>query len=167
MARIGLLADTHGFLDPRIFDLFGGCDEIWHAGDFGDATLARELAAFKRLRGVHGNIDDPELRGLYPRDQRFECAGLDVWMTHIGGYPGRYDPRVRAILRADPPQLFVCGHSHILRVMRDRRHRGLLYLNPGAAGRQGFHQVRTMLRFEVRSGCIQQMQVVELGPRHA
>lgn len=166
MLRIGLLSDTHGFLDPLVFEYFKECDEIWHAGDFG-IGVADALGDFKPLRGVYGNIDDAAIRGKFPRDERFHCEGLDVWITHIGGYPGRYDRQVSKRIRADPPDLFVCGHSHILRVMRDPKLGNLLHFNPGAAGRHGFHIMRTMLRFEIRDGSVEKLQAVELGPRSA
>ncbi len=165
MQRIGLLADTHGYLDPQIFEFFEACDEIWHAGDFGTLAVAQRLAEFKPMRGVFGNVDDEAIRDAYPLDQRFHCEQLDVWMTHIGGYPGKYERRVSRLIRKNPPGLFVCGHSHILRVMRDKRLNGMLHLNPGAAGRQGFHLVRTMLRLEVTGDRISKLQAVELGKR--
>lgn len=164
MRRIGLLSDTHGFLDPAVYDYFDACDEIWHAGDFGP-DVATELAEFKPLRGVHGNIDDAAIRHTHPLHQEFDCEGLRVWMTHIGGYPGKYDRRVSKRIRAQPPDLFICGHSHILRVMRDKKLGNMLHFNPGAAGRHGFHVTRTMLRFEVEAGKVQGLQAIELGPR--
>ena len=165
MKRIGLLSDTHGYLDPLIFDYFAECDEVWHAGDFGPGDVSQQLAAFRPLRGVYGNIDDQTIRGLHPQDLRFDCEGLAVWMTHIGGYPGHYDRRIARSIRANPPGLFICGHSHILRVMRDPRLGNMLHFNPGAAGRQGFHEMRTVLRFTIDQGQAGKLQVVELGPR--
>jgi putative phosphoesterase len=165
MRRIGLLSDTHGYLDPRVFKFFADCDEVWHAGDLGTEEVAEQLAGFKPLRAVHGNIDDPRLRQLYPLDDRFVCEQLDVWITHIGGYPGRYAPRVRSALRKQPPKLFITGHSHVLRVMRDVKLSNLLHLNPGAAGKQGFHTIRTMMLFEVHGAEIKKLQAVDLGPR--
>ena len=164
MQRIGLLADTHGFLDPLVFQYFAECDQIWHAGDFG-LDVAEPLAEFKPLRGVYGNIDDAAIRSQFPKNDRFDCEGVDVWMTHIGGYPGKYDRAVSKEIRADPPDLFICGHSHILRVMRDPKLNKMLHFNPGAAGRHGFHAMRTMLRFEVDEGKVRKLQAVELGPR--
>lgn len=164
MQRIGLISDTHGFLDPLVFDYFSECDQIWHAGDFG-LGVAAPLADFKPLRGVYGNIDDAAIRAQFPRDERFTCEGVDVWITHIGGYPGKYDRAVSKRIRADSPDLFICGHSHILRVMRDPSLNQMLHFNPGAAGRHGFHAMRTMLRFEIDSGNVRKLQVVELGPR--
>lgn len=164
MKRIGLLSDTHSFLHPGIFQYFEECDEIWHAGDIGNSSVADQLEAFRPLRAVYGNIDDPAMQRRFPEDLRFECEGADVFMTHIGGYPGRYNKRVRAILRANPPQLYICGHSHILKVMPDRE-LGLLHINPGAAGNEGFHKVRTIVRFTLEAGNIKDLQVVELGER--
>ncbi|MCB0572622.1 MAG: metallophosphoesterase family protein [Phaeodactylibacter sp.] len=164
MKRIGLLSDTHSFLSPDIFTYFEECDEVWHAGDIGDEAVASQLEAFRPLRAVFGNIDGPPIRRRFPEDLRFECEGVDVFMTHIGGYPGRYNKRVRDILRANPPRLFICGHSHILKVMPDRT-LGLLHINPGAAGREGFHKVRTIIRFSLEAGNISDLQVVELGMR--
>ena len=164
MPRIGLISDTHGFLDPLVFEYFAACDEIWHAGDFGPDVVT-PLADFKPLRGVYGNIDDARIRTQFPRDERFEIAGVKVWITHIGGYPGHYDRAVRKQIQADPPDLFICGHSHILRVMRDPKLGNMLHFNPGAAGRHGFHVMRTLLRFDVTAGKVGKLQAVELGPR--
>lgn len=165
MRRIGLLSDTHGYLDPQVFEIFRDCDEIWHAGDFGTIELALELGDFKPLRGVFGNVDDQAIRQLHPLDQRFMCEQMDVWMTHIGGYPSKYDRRVRPLIRQNPPGLFICGHSHILRAQRDKKLNNMLHLNPGAAGRQGFHQMRTMLRLEINGNRVTKLQAVELGKR--
>jgi putative phosphoesterase len=164
MVRIGLLSDTHGYLDPRVFKFFVDVDQIWHAGDLGTIDVARQLESFKPLVGVHGNIDGAEIRQIYPADQRFDCEGLDVWITHIGGYPGRYDRRVQKQIVANPPGLFITGHSHILRVKKDKR-LNLLHLNPGAAGNQGFHKVKTMLMFEIKAGTLGKLQAVDLGAR--
>lgn len=164
MKRIGLISDTHSALDETVFDYFEECDEIWHAGDIGHPSVADRLAAFRPLRAVYGNIDEPSLRHRFPEDLRFELEGVSVFMTHIGGYPGRYSQRVRELLRAQPPGLFICGHSHILKVMPDKK-LGLLHINPGAAGYQGFHKVRTIVRFSLEAGRVSELQVVELGPR--
>ncbi len=164
MQRIGLISDTHGFLDPLVFEYFEKCDEIWHAGDFGSMAVADQLAEFKPFRGVFGNIDDAELRATYPEHERFTCEELDVWITHIGGHPGRYDRRVSKQIRSNPPGLFICGHSHILRAMKDGE---MVHLNPGAAGHQGFHVERTMMRFEVHGLKIRELEVIELGARGA
>ena len=166
MRRIGLLSDTHSYLDETIFDYFDECDEIWHAGDIGDPGIADRLEAFRPFRAVFGNIDDKDVRLRYPEDLRFTCEGLDVLMTHIGGYPGKYNQRVREILRADPPGLFICGHSHILKVMPDPA-LGLLHINPGACGQEGFHKMRTIIRFSIENGRPKDLQVVELGKRGA
>ncbi|WP_045687712.1 metallophosphoesterase family protein [Hymenobacter sp. AT01-02] len=164
MKKIGLLSDTHSYLDDRILHHLRECDEIWHAGDFGTAAVAEELAVLAPLRGVYGNIDGRDVRLTQPLIQNFELEGLRVLMTHIGGYPGRYSPEANLLVRQERPGLFISGHSHILKVMPDPR-LGLLHLNPGAAGRHGFHKVRTMLRFEVENGKVQQLQAIELGPR--
>lgn len=164
MKRIGLISDTHGFLDDAVFKHFDQCDEIWHAGDFGNIELADQLAAFKPLRGVYGNIDGKDVRIVYPEDLRFMCEGVDVWMTHIGGYPGKYDARIRTELHNNPPKLFICGHSHILKVIFDKKI-GTLHLNPGAAGKQGWHKVRSLLRFSVSEKNIHNLEIVELGNR--
>lgn len=162
--KIGLLADTHSHLDAALLQQFSHCDEIWHAGDFGTLTIAETLAQLAPLRGVYGNIDPPELRHRYPEDLHFDVAGLSVFMTHIGGYPGRYTGRVKKILATKRPKLFICGHSHILKVVPDAE-LGLLHLNPGAAGHEGFHLQRTLLRFTLEDGKIANMEVVELGKR--
>ncbi len=164
MKKIGLLSDTHGFLDNKIFKYFKNCDEIWHAGDIGTVELANELEAFKPLRAVYGNIDGGVLRQRYPLDLRFEYEGLDVWMTHIGGYPKRYNKRIRENIQLNPPRLFITGHSHILKVMPDKS-LGLLHINPGAAGHHGFHKVKTLVRFDIDKGVIKNLEVIELGAR--
>ncbi|GAB3785948.1 metallophosphoesterase family protein [Spirosoma horti] len=163
MTRIGLLSDTHSYLDPQIFTHFETCDEIWHAGDVGLLTVAEQLRAFRPLRIVSGNIDQesPDL----PANQRFTLEGLDVWMTHIGGTPPSYNPTTRPVLTANPPDLFVCGHSHILKVVRDSTKNNLLFINPGAAGKTGFHKIRTAIRFSLDAGKILDMQVIELGKK--
>jgi len=164
MKKIGLLSDTHGYLDPAVFRYFDRCDEIWHGGDFGTLELAEELAAFKPLRGVYGNIDGQELRVIYPELLRFDCEGLNVAMLHIGGYPGRYQPKAKVLMLDNPPGIFVSGHSHILKVMYDKTF-GCLHLNPGAAGKQGWHKVRTLLRFDVVDATVQHLELIELGKR--
>ncbi|SHI93354.1 hypothetical protein SAMN02745146_1955 [Hymenobacter daecheongensis DSM 21074] len=164
MKKIGLLSDTHGYLDDRILHHLRGCDEIWHAGDFGTAAVAEQLAQVAPLRGVYGNIDGRDVRLTQPLVQSFELEGLRVLITHIGGYPGHYAPAARPLLMQERPGLFITGHSHILKVMPDPKLH-LLHLNPGAAGRHGFHQVRTLLRFEIENGKVQQLQAIELGLR--
>lgn len=162
--KIGLLSDTHSYLDPKVFDYFKDCDEIWHGGDVGDSSVLDALEAFKPVRGVYGNIDDTAVRRRLPLNQEFEAEGLSVLITHIGGYPGRYTARVRAMLDETKPKLYICGHSHILKVMMDKK-RGILHMNPGACGNHGFHQVRTLLRFDVVAGRVEQLEVIELGAR--
>jgi len=162
--RIGLLADTHGFLDPAIFNYFADCDEIWHAGDFGPVEILDELHAFKPVRGVWGNIDGEQIRASVPRELDWECAGIRVYMTHIAGYPGAWDKRAKAALLRVRPQLAICGHSHILKVMRDPT-LDLIHLNPGAAGHHGWHTMRTMLRFQIDAGKISNLEAIELGVR--
>ena len=163
MTRIGLLSDTHSYLDPRIFAHFDGCDEIWHAGDVGDLAVMNQLKAFRPLRIVSGNIDR-ESSDL-PGHQRFTLEALDIWMTHIGGTPPKYNPAVRTNLQLGPPDIFVCGHSHILKVVRDPALRNMLFINPGAAGKTGFHTMRTAIRFSLDTGRITDMQVIELGKK--
>lgn len=164
MTKIGLLSDTHSFLDEKIFPYFELCDEIWHAGDIGNAEVADRLEAFKPFKAVYGNIDGPELRRRYPLDLRFICDGVDVLITHIGGYPGRYSQRVKQLIRESPPKLYICGHSHILKIMPDPAF-DLLHVNPGACGNEGFHQVKTLVRFELDNGNIRNMEVIEIGKR--
>ena len=164
MLRIGLLSDTHHFLDETLFRHFESCDELWHAGDFGTIALADRLAAFKPLRGVYGNIDGQDIRKVYPEKLRWQSEGVKVFMTHIGGYPPRYNPVVKKELESDTPQLFICGHSHILKIMYDERLR-CLHMNPGAAGRQGWHTIRTAIRFTIDGANMKDCEVIELGPR--
>lgn len=159
---IGLISDTHGVFDPRFREFFSQVDQIWHAGDFGGGMeLAAQMADFKLLVGVAGNCDNHDLRFTHPLHRFFECEGLKVLMTHIGGYPGRYDPRARKLIDELHPDIFVCGHSHILKVVRDTK-RNMLVINPGAAGIQGFHIVRTALRFHIDDGKIHDMEVFEV-----
>jgi putative phosphoesterase len=153
--RIGLMADTHGFLDPAIYDYFAECDEVWHAGDFGPIAVVEELESFKPLRGVWGNIDGEKVRAALPKDSQWECEGLRVYMTHI-------EDR-RAATADYRPGVFICGHSHILKVARAPD--SCLHLNPGAAGHHGWHKVRTILRFTVSDGRLSQLEAIELGPR--
>lgn len=162
--KIGLLSDTHSFLDPKVFTHFKDCDEIWHGGDVGDQSVLDELEAFKPLRGVYGNIDGAAIRTRLPLNQHFTVEGLTVFMTHIGGYPGRYTARVRKLLDKTKPSLYVCGHSHILKVMMDKKRR-CLHMNPGACGNHGFHRVKTLLRFDVADGRVDNLEVIELGAR--
>jgi putative phosphoesterase len=164
MLTIGLLSDTHHFLDDSVFRHFESCDEIWHAGDFGTVELAARLAAFKPLRGVYGNIDGQDVRSEYPEQLRWQSEGVNVFMTHIGGYPPRYNPPVKKQLTDHPAQLFICGHSHTLRIIYDEKLQ-CLHMNPGAAGRQGWHKVRTLIRFVIDGNNMKDCKVIELGPR--
>ncbi|HMQ49712.1 MAG TPA: metallophosphoesterase family protein [Saprospiraceae bacterium] len=162
--RIGLLSDTHGDLDESVFNYFSECDEIWHAGDIGTQEVADRLLAFRPFKAVYGNIDDHLLRRQFPEDWHFVCEGVRVWMTHIGGYPGRYSKRVKDQLLLNAPDLFICGHSHILKVMPDPKYH-LLHINPGAAGNHGFHKIKTIVRFTLLEGQVSNLEVIELGLR--
>lgn len=164
MTRIGLISDTHNYLDDAVFKYFDQCNEIWHAGDFGTLQLADKLAAFKPLKGVYGNIDGQDLRAVYPLHLRFQCELVDVWMTHIGGYPDKYNHEIRREIYANPPGLFISGHSHILKVIYDKKI-SCLHLNPGAAGKQGWQQVRTLIRFCITDDKIHTLEVIELGKK--
>ncbi|MBO6534005.1 MAG: metallophosphoesterase family protein [Muricauda sp.] len=164
MTKILLLSDTHGHMDETILKYAAQADEVWHAGDIGNLSVTDRLKALKPVRGVYGNIDDHVIQKEFPENNRFMCEEVDVWITHIGGYPNRYNVRVRDEIRSNPPKLFICGHSHILKVMHDKK-LGLLHMNPGACGKHGFHQVRTMLRFVIDGGKISDLEVVELGKR--
>lgn len=160
--HIGLISDTHGIFSPQFREFLAPVDQIWHAGDFGGGLdLAKEIAEFKPLVGVAGNCDNHDLRYTHPMHRFFVCEGMKVLMTHVGGYPGRYDPRARKLIDEYRPDIFVCGHSHILKVVRDPG-RNMLVINPGAAGIQGFHVVRTALRFHIDEGRIHDMEVFEL-----
>ncbi|MHA4895901.1 metallophosphoesterase family protein [Pedobacter sp. PWIIR3] len=163
MVKIGLISDTHGFLDDAVFKHFADCDEIWHAGDFGGG-VAEPLAAFKPLRGVYGNIDGQEIRTEFPEHLRFTIEGLDVWITHIGGYPGKYTQQVRPEIYNNPPKLFITGHSHILKVMFDKKI-SCLHINPGAAGNSGWHRVKTLVKFSITDGKMHDLAVIEIGNR--
>ena len=162
--KIGLLSDTHSYLDPRIFDFFSECEEIWHAGDIGDSKVSDELMAFKPFKAVYGNIDDQSIRIQFPLNLLFTCEGIKVFITHIGGYPGKYTKRVREILRKEKSQLYICGHSHILKVMHDKS-LDLLHINPGACGNHGFHKMKTIIRFDIIDSQIKNLEVIELGKR--
>lgn len=165
MKRIGILSDTHAFWDDKYAEYLGACDEIWHAGDFGSLEIADRLAALgPLLRGVYGNCDGQEIRLRFPEILRFRCEGVDVLMKHIGGYPGHYDFSIRSRIYTHPPQLFVSGHSHILKVMNDRNLH-LLHINPGAAGMQGFHTVRTLVRLTIDQGDMRDLEVIELAEK--
>lgn len=162
LKRILLLSDTHAYLHPGVKKYAGECDEIWHAGDLGSLALCEELEQIKPLRAVHGNIDGHEIRIRYSEHLRFTSEGVKVWITHIGGYPGRYDRKILPMLKANKPDLFICGHSHILKVMRDKN-LGLMFMNPGAAGLYGVQKVSTLLRFTLDQGSIRDLQVIELN----
>ncbi|MEO1012054.1 MAG: metallophosphoesterase family protein [Bacteroidota bacterium] len=166
MTKILLLSDTHGHLDSAILKYVAQADEVWHAGDIGSLKVADTLSKLKPLRAVYGNIDDNRIQKEFPLNHRFLCEEVKVYMTHIGGYPPKYNPRTRKEIQENPPKLFICGHSHILKVMMDKE-RKILHMNPGACGRHGFHQVRTMLRFAIDGSDIKNLEVVELGKRHS
>ena len=161
MKLIGLISDTHGFLDSRFTSHLQKCDEIWHAGDIGSQEVAEWLKEIAPLKAVFGNIDSHKIRLEFPENLRFMCERVDVFITHIGGYPGRYDKRVKEQLQSNSPTLFICGHSHILKVMNDKK-LGILHMNPGAAGNSGLHKVKTMLRFKIDGNNISDLEVVEL-----
>lgn len=164
MKKILLLSDTHSYLDEKILKYVRLADEVWHAGDIGDLSVTDTLKSIKSLRAVYGNIDDDKARMEFPLHNRFFCESVEVWITHIGGYPGKYNQAIRQELQLNPPKLFICGHSHILKVQFDKK-LNLLHMNPGACGTHGFHQVRTMLRFEIDGDKIQNLEIVELGKR--
>lgn len=164
MTKVLLLSDTHGYIDDTILKYARQADEIWHAGDIGNLKITDKLKAMKPVRAVYGNIDDHNVQKEFPEHNRFFCEDVDVWITHIGGYPGSYNIRVRDDIKKKPPKLFISGHSHILKVMNDKK-LGLLHMNPGACGRHGFHKVRTMLRFVINGGKISDLEVIELGKR--
>jgi len=162
MKRIGLLSDTHGYLDDRILAYLNECDEIWHAGDIGNFESAQQLSSLKPFKAVIGNIDGVDLRQEYPSRLRFVCEEVDVLMVHIGGYPGHYSAEIHNEIHVSPPKLFISGHSHILKVIYDGKYK-LLHINPGAAGIQGFHQIRTLIRFSIDKAVIKDLEVIELG----
>ncbi|MDG1333633.1 MAG: metallophosphoesterase family protein [Crocinitomicaceae bacterium] len=165
MKRIGLMSDTHGFIDPKIYEYFKDVDEIWHAGDVGDVSVIDELLEFKPLRGVYGNIDGSDVRVEFPEFNRFQCEDIEVLMTHIAGKPGKYSkPAYEELVSNGAPKLFICGHSHILLVKNDPRY-NMLWMNPGACGFKGFHQVKTVLRFSITGDRIHDLEVIELGKR--
>ena len=161
MKKIGLLSDTHSYLHPRIFEFFKDCDELLHAGDIGDMVTANGLSMFKKLHAVYGNIDGADVRRVYPMELRIRIEEVKILMTHIGGYPGHYPPVMRSILLRDRPDLFICGHSHILKVMYDKQF-GFLHINPGAAGRYGFHQSITLVRFNISGNKIEDLEVLDI-----
>lgn len=164
MKKILLLSDTHSHIDDTILKYVRQADEVWHAGDIGDLVVTDTIKKIKPLRAVYGNIDDDKARMEFPLHNRFMCEDVDVWITHIGGYPGKYNQEIRSEIKQNPPRLFICGHSHILKVQFDKE-LSLLHMNPGACGIYGFHQVRTMLRFEIEGDKIQSLEVVEIGKK--
>lgn len=162
MKKILLLSDTHGYMDDDILKYVKQADEVWHAGDIGSLKVTDAITALKPLRAVYGNIDDAKVRQEFPEHNRFMCEEVDVWITHIGGYPNKYNVRVKDQIYANPPKLFICGHSHILKVMPDKKVH-LLHMNPGAVGTHGFHKVRTMLRFKINGSEIKDLEVIEFN----
>jgi len=162
--RIGLISDTHGWIHPSLFGHFKDCDEIWHAGDIGNIQTANSLAAFKPLRAVFGNIDDSVVKSAYQEHLRFTIGEMDIWMTHIGGTPGNYSPKIKSEIYSNPPDVFICGHSHLVKVKFDKR-AGLLFINPGAAGNAGFHKYMTAIRFRIDGGKIHNLELIEMGER--
>lgn len=164
MKKILLLSDTHSHIDDTILKYVNQADEVWHAGDIGDLAVTDTIKKLKPLRAVYGNIDDDKARMEFPLNNRFMCEGVDVWITHIGGYPGKYNQAIRNEITLNPPKLFICGHSHILKVMFDKK-LNLLHMNPGAAGKSGFHDVRTMLRFVIDGEAIKDLEIIEIEKR--
>ena len=164
MKKILLLSDTHSYIDDRILHYVDSVEEVWHAGDIGDITVTDQILIRKPLRAVYGNIDNNTIRSTFPLHQRFTVENVSVWITHIGGYPPKYNATTREELKLNPPRLFICGHSHILKVIPDAK-LGLIHMNPGAAGKHGFHKVRTMLRFEINKDKIENLEVIELGKK--
>ena len=164
MQKIGLISDTHHYLDEYVFKYFDKCDEIWHAGDFGTIEIADKLKAFKPLKGVYGNIDGQDIRSEYSEKLYWKCEEVEIFMTHIGGYPPNYNPKTKKELLINSPQLFISGHSHILKIIYDKNIK-CLHMNPGAAGKQGWHQIRTLIRFSIDGKDIKDCEVVELGKK--
>jgi len=162
--KILLLSDTHSHIDDTILKYVNQADEVWHAGDIGNLVVTDTIKKLKPLRAVYGNIDDDKARVEFPLNNRFFCENVEVWITHIGGYPGKYNQAIRSEIQQNPPKLFICGHSHILKVQFDKTF-NLLHMNPGAAGIYGFHQMRTMLRFEIDGDKIQNLEVIEIGKK--
>ena len=160
MIKILLLSDTHSYIDDDILKYVKQADEVWHAGDIGDLEVTDAIKKLKPLRAVYGNIDDKDIRQEFPENKRFMCENVDVWITHIGGYPNAYNMLIREEIKRNPPKLFICGHSHILKVMPDKK-LNLLHMNPGAAGKHGFHKERTMLRFTIDGSKIDNLEVIE------
>jgi len=161
MLRIGLLSDTHSSIHPRVFDFFKDCDEIWHAGDIGSTDVAEKLSQFKSFRAIYGNIDGTPIRYRFPEIQIFMVESVKVVMIHIGGYPGHYPPRIRNLLVTEKPTIFICGHSHILKVIYDEKYQ-VLHINPGAAGNSGLHRTITMVRFIIDNDQIKDLEVLDI-----
>ncbi|WP_312900705.1 metallophosphoesterase family protein [Chryseobacterium taichungense] len=164
MTKILLLSDSHSYIDDRILEYAGQADEIWHGGDFGSMEVIEQLEKIKPLKGVYGNIDNAKIRSEFPEVNRFFCENVEVLMIHIGGYPGKYTPLAKQEIAGKAPKLFISGHSHILKVMFDKKN-NLLHLNPGACGKQGWHKMRTMMRFVIDGAEIRDLEVIELGPK--
>jgi hypothetical protein len=160
MKKILLISDTHGYIDDRIIQYAKQSDETWHAGDIGELKVTDELKKVTTIRAVHGNIDNNKIRAEYPENLRFQVEEMKVWITHIGGYPNKYNKRIRQEINTNPPDIFICGHSHILKVINDKK-LNVLHINPGAIGKHGFHHVRTMIRFEIMKKKIQNLEVIE------
>ncbi len=167
MIEIGLISDTHSYLDPQVAQYFESCHEIWHAGDIGSELVLDQLQQIKPTLGVYGNIDGHEIRLRCPQDLWITREGISVLITHIAGTPKRYNQRVKELIQKKKPDILICGHSHILKVMKDPANPGLMYINPGAAGRHGFHQVKTIMRLQLHAGVISNLEVIELGKRGA
>ena len=162
MKKILLISDTHGYIDDKILSYCKSVDEVWHAGDIGSIEVVDKIKQLKPFKGVFGNIDNNLIRNKFPVDQRFSCENIKVWITHIGGYPSRYSKRISDRLKSEKVDLFICGHSHILRVMNDKKH-DLLHINPGAIGKHGFHNKRTMVRFEIDRKRIENLEIIEFN----
>jgi len=162
MLKVGILSDTHGYIHPRVIDFFAGVDEIWHAGDMGTISVGNQLRGLKPLRAVYGNIDGQDVRIEFPEIQIFQAEQVKVMLTHIGGYPGRYDPRARQLIGQERPKLFVCGHSHILKVIYDKKY-DLLHINPGAAGKYGIHQSITAVRLVLDQGIMRDLEALDIS----
>ena len=160
MKKILLISDTHGYIDDRIIQYAKESDETWHAGDIGELKVVDEIKKVTTLKAVHGNIDNSKIRAEYAEDLRFKIEDMKIWITHIGGYPNKYNLRIRQEINYNPPDVFICGHSHILKVINDNK-LNLLHINPGAIGKHGFHQVRTMIRFQIIKSKIQNLEVIE------
>ncbi len=165
MKKILLISDTHSFLEPKLLKYIAECDEVWHAGDIGEGDLTDVISHIKPFKAVHGNIDSTAVRAIFPEDLIFMCEGVKVFIIHIGGYPGKLTTKLKERLQHERPNLFICGHSHVLKVQYDKS-LGVLFMNPGACGNHGFHQVKTVLRFTIHETKIDNLEVIELGKRN-